>query len=186
MNYIDPTGNFGLGQAMTGLSIASSLSSAALAGYSVGSFFVAGGELEDRAKVLAKDLLLSLLPAASFKSVMKLQGLKFVKVQGDVFYRYISKAEFEAVKLAKRLRGERTGTTYFTKDVYDSAKQAQSRLALADSDLPEVRVKVRVKNDPKTIRREKVQKTSTQAGGGTEYFSSDGVFVDILEAVDLK
>lgn len=171
---------------LSGLNIASQLASAALTGYSVGSFFVSEDSFEEKAKTLAKDVLLSMLPVASFKTIMKLKGLKFVDVQGQTFYRYMSKVEYEAVKIAKRLRGERTGTTYFTKDAYTSAKQAQSKLALDDLDIPEIRVKVLVKNNPRTINRSKVQQTRTQTGGGSEYFSSEGVYVDILEAVELK
>lgn len=184
--YTDPSGYASFSSVLTTVNIMTSLASSAGVGYSIGTFFVSDESIKDRAKTLAQDALLSLMPAGAFKTFLKFKGLKVVDVQSNVVYRYMTKAELEAVRQFNRLRGNRSGPTYFSTDKYKSAKQAKSKLALDDADVPEVRVQVRVKNNPRTVRRDKVQSTKQEKGGGVEYFTSDPVYVDILEVSELK
>ena len=67
-------------------------------------------------------------------------------VAGLVFYRYMSQAEVEAVVRTGKLRGGRPGRTYWATDLYESATEAKSRLALEH--LPEVRLEFRITNEP--------------------------------------
>lgn len=67
-------------------------------------------------------------------------------VAGRVFYRYMSRAEVEAVVRTGKLRGGRPGRTYWTTDLYERATEAKGRLALER--LPEARLEFRITNEP--------------------------------------
>lgn len=125
-----------------------------------------------------------MIPVGSVKAFMKLSGLKFISVQSKVVYRYMTEAELKAVQIFGRLKGDWKGPFYFTDDIYNTAKEAKSKLSLSGS--PTIRVKVRVKNDPKTLRRDSVKGSNGESGGGTEMFTDDSVFVDVLESINLN
>jgi hypothetical protein len=118
---------------------------------------------------------------------MKVENLSFVSVQGKKFFRYMSESEYLAIinrRAGQRLRGDRPGTAYFTDDAIDSARGAQNRLSLGTT--PEVRVEFIVKNNPTTIFRPNVKPDGINRGGGSEFFSSNEVLVEVLGKIDLR
>lgn len=101
--------------------------------------------------------------------------------KGKVFYRNMSKAEYEAVKATGLLRGGRPGETYFTDQRFRSAEQAKDRLSLEQK--PEVQVQFRVTSDPKLVRGgTRVKAANGGRGGGREYMTGDAVKVEVINA----
>jgi hypothetical protein len=99
-------------------------------------------------------------------------------------YRYMSSAEAQAVRTTGVLRGGRAGDTYLTTQATTSSSQAASQLALPVA--PEVRMTVRVLNNPNMVRYgTRVQSAPGRDGGGVEYMTRDRVNVEILEEIIL-
>lgn len=100
-------------------------------------------------------------------------------VAGRVFYRYMSRAEAEAVVSTGRLRGGRPGRTYWTTDLYTSPTEAKSSLALEY--LPEARLAFRITNDPGLLLAgARVEPDEDEPGGGTEYLTEESVEVEVV------
>ncbi len=95
------------------------------------------------------------------------------------FFRSMSKAELNAVKESGKLRGGRTGETFFTDSRFRTSVKAQKRLALPQE--PEVQVEFRIKNTPKLERNgTRVQPAYNQRGGGKEFMTFDPVEVEVI------
>lgn len=108
--------------------------------------------------------------------------------QGRSFYRYMSQAEAQTVQSSGVLRGFRAvngrSETYFTEDHYNSASEAQSRLALEQA--PQVRVRFRVANNPRMDRANAaVSADYGQRGGGTQWSTREVVRVEAIEITRL-
>ena len=100
-------------------------------------------------------------------------------VAGHVFYRYMSRAEAEAVVRTGKLRGGRPGRTYWTTDLYESPSEAKSRLALES--LPEARLEFRITNEPGLLLAgARVEPDEEEPGGGTEYVSEESVEAEVV------
>ena len=93
-------------------------------------------------------------------------------------YRVMSEAELDAVKSTGKLRGGRTGTTYFTDSYFKNANKAKSRLALPEK--PSYIVEFEITNNPNILGGTKVQSAFGEKGGGREYFTDDVIEVTIL------
>ena len=105
-----------------------------------------------------------------------------MSLRGRTFYRYMSRAEAEAVERTGFLRGGIPGEVYWTDDLYERSTEAMGRLALAD--LPEVRMRFRMKGEPALVRNgTRVRSDGRQPGGGTEYMTLARVEVEV-SAVD--
>lgn len=97
-----------------------------------------------------------------------------VSVRDRTLYRYMSRAEAEAVRDTGYLRGGIPGEVYWTNDYYESALLAMRRLALGS--LPEVRMRFRILDTPQLTRDGvQVRPDAEQPGGGTEYMSEEKV-----------
>ncbi|QIN84612.1 hypothetical protein GBA63_19635 [Rubrobacter tropicus] len=100
-------------------------------------------------------------------------------VAGRVFYRYMSRAEVEAVVRTGKLRGGRPGRTYWTTDLYGSPTEAKSRLALEY--LPEARLEFRITSEPGLLLAgTRVEPDEDEPGGGTEYVSEESVEAEVV------
>jgi hypothetical protein len=99
----------------------------------------------------------------------------------------MSKEEVDAIRKTGMLRGGRPEETYWTEDYYESAQEAQVRLALRRR--PEKRVWFRIINEP-VLERDNllVAPHEGQPGGGTEYQTraDEKVEVEVIEVADLK
>lgn len=103
------------------------------------------------------------------------------------YYRYMSRAELEAVQKTGRLRGGRGAgfeETYWTDEFFTSALEAKSRLALLRP--PEVRVAFRIINAPTLLfEGAEVRPGAGEPGGGTEWMSLDAVEVEVRDIENL-
>ncbi len=94
-------------------------------------------------------------------------------------YRYMSRAEAEAVARTGMLRGGRPGRTYWTDERYESSREAKRSLALKQR--PQVRMEFRITNEPKLILAgARVRATGDEPGGGIEYVTLDAVEVEVI------
>lgn len=107
--------------------------------------------------------------------------------EGKTYYRYMSRAEAEAVGETGFLRGGRGAgfeETYWTDEVYASAPEAKARLALRS--LPELRVAFRIVNTPALLLDSvRVSPSEREPGGGTEWMTLDAVEVEVTGIEDL-
>lgn len=95
------------------------------------------------------------------------------------FYRSMSKAEAEAIKETKLLRGGREGETFFTDSRFRTAERAKDRLSLKDR--PEVQMEFKIKNNPKLeLNGTKVEPKYGGRGKGKEFMTEESVEVDII------
>lgn len=100
-------------------------------------------------------------------------------VEGRMFYRYVSRAEAEAVLRTGYLRGGRPGRTYWTTDLYGSPTEAKNRLALEY--LPEARLEFRITSEPELLLAgTRVEPDENEPGGGTEYLSEESIEVEVV------
>lgn len=107
------------------------------------------------------------------------------EVEGKTYYRYMSRAEAEAVRETGFLRGGIPGEVFWTEDYYESAPLAMSRLALGS--LPEVRMRFRMLDAPRLVRDgTRVLPDAEQPGGGTEYMSEEKVRVEVVAIDNLE
>lgn len=103
---------------------------------------------------------------------------------GHSYYRYMVPAELEAVQQTGLLRGGRPGETFWTDESFDSAAEAQSKLALPSP--PELRVRFIILNSPILTRDGSVVEPAFGSpGGGREWASPDQVQVEILDVQPL-
>lgn len=100
------------------------------------------------------------------------------------FYRYMGRDELLAVRESGMLRGGNPGPTYWSTELYTSAQQAKSSLALPRA--PEVRVEFRITNEP-ALKREaaRVSPSMGEPGGGTEYMTTERVHVEVIQVDNL-
>jgi hypothetical protein len=97
----------------------------------------------------------------------------------------MSRAEAEAVDRTGFLRGGIPGEVYWTDDLYESSAEAMRHLALAN--LPEVRMRFRIKGDPPLIRSgTRVRPDGRQPGGGTEYMTLARVEAEVVAVDNLE
>lgn len=109
------------------------------------------------------------------------------RLKGREFYRYMSEAEVAAIRRTGLLRGGRPEETFWTTDYYESADEAQERLALRER--PEKRVWFRITNEPAMERKNtRVAPDEGQPGGGTEYMTAadEKVAVEVIDVADLN
>ena len=99
------------------------------------------------------------------------------------YYRYMSEAEYNAVQETGYLRGGNSGTTYFTNTNYNSAGTAQSQLSLPNT--PQYRVEFSITNNPNVMGGTTVAPDFGQLGGGIEFWSTNPVQVQIINAVPI-
>lgn len=106
------------------------------------------------------------------------------------YSRYISEGELQAIEETGLLRGGRPGKTFFTTDVYETSREATSRLSLKIS--PEYRVDFEILNRPSIQGPQRVQpwirplKPGFRAGFGVEYWSEEPLWVRILRIKQLQ
>ncbi len=101
------------------------------------------------------------------------------------FYRYMSRAELRAIEETSMLRGGIRGRTHWSTDRYATAREAKSRLALGR--LPEIRVEFRITNEPHLIREgDAVEPAMEEPGGGTEYLTTEQVYVEVVRVDNLE
>lgn len=100
------------------------------------------------------------------------------------FSRFMTKAETEAVKKTKFLRGGEEGKTFFTTNKYQTVKSAKSKLALRDS--PEVRLDFKIKNQPNVKGYGIVKPKYGEPGGGIQFKTKDKVQVEIIRKRKLR
>lgn len=107
--------------------------------------------------------------------------------QGRTFYRYMSRQEADAVGKTGMLRGGRGAgveETYWTDQLYDSAREAKARLSLGR--LPEVRVAFTIRNTPRLLNEgAPVEPDEGEPGGGTEWSTLDAVEVEVIVYEDI-
>lgn len=107
------------------------------------------------------------------------------RIEGATFYRYMSRAEAEAVERTGFLKGGRPGRTYWTDEYFERAEEAQGRLALKLR--PQVRLAFRITNDPKLVLEgTRVRPKDEQAGGGTEWMTIERVEVEVIGVDNLE
>jgi len=101
------------------------------------------------------------------------------------YVRYISEGELQAIQETSFLRGGRTDTpTYFTTDVFQTSREAMSRLSLRWP--PSYRIEFEILNQPRIQGPRRVQSwfrprdPGFRAGWGVEYYSWDPVKVRLL------
>jgi len=107
-----------------------------------------------------------------------MEAYEMTSLREKVFYRYMSRAESEAVEQSGLLRGGRPGRTYWTTDRYESAREAMGRLALENE--PEIRLEFRITNEPElAVEGATVAPDEAEPGRGTEYMSEQSVEVEV-------
>jgi len=100
------------------------------------------------------------------------------------WFRYMSRAEADAVKATGKLRGGRPGRTYWTSRTYKTAGGAKRWNALPDR--PEVRVEFRLRGNPKLeLEGTKVSPRYGEPGGGREWMTTESVEVEVMRVDDL-
>jgi hypothetical protein len=108
-------------------------------------------------------------------------------IEGQTYCRYMSRAEADAVERTGFLRGGRGSgfeETYWTNEIYASAAEAKSRLALRRP--PEVRVAFRITNAPALLLDgARVSPSEDEPGGGIEWMTLDAVEVEVIDVEDL-
>ncbi len=118
---------------------------------------------------------------ATLKSARQVihHGHNTVKIADKPLYRYMSRAEANAIRETGLLRGGRAGETFWTDSRFTSAARAESRLSLGSA--PEVRMEFRLKSNP-TLERAgtRVQPANGGTGLGREYSTFDRVEVEII------
>ena len=98
---------------------------------------------------------------------------------GRNFYRYVSRAEAEAVRDTELLRGGRAGETFWTDARYEDADEAKSLLSLADR--PEARLTFTIMGEPTLmLDGTVVDPADGEPGGGTEGMTYDRVRVEVI------
>jgi hypothetical protein len=98
---------------------------------------------------------------------------------GRTFYRYMSRAEVEAVRRTGLLRGGRAGETFWTDVRYGDADEAKSLLSLADR--PEARLTFTIMGEPTLmLDGTVVDPAYGEPGGGTEWMTYDRVRVEVI------
>lgn len=104
--------------------------------------------------------------------------------EGKTYYRYMSRAEAEAVGETGFLRGGIPGEVFFTEDLYDRADEAKSRLALKVR--PQVRLRFRIVGEVAFIRAgSEVESAFGEPGGGSEHLTFDRVEVEVRSVDNL-
>ena len=108
------------------------------------------------------------------------------KPRGDkTYYRNMSKKEAQAVKESGKLRGGRSGETFFTDSRFKTGEKAKDRLSLPEK--PEVQMEFEIKNKPKLEKNGvKVEPEFGGRGGGKEYMTKDPVKVEIKNVQPFK
>ena len=102
-----------------------------------------------------------------------------------IFYRYMSRAEAEAIRGTGLLRGGRPGRKYWTDASYQRVDEAKSLLALEY--YPEVRLAFRITNNPALLREgTPVEPDNQEPGGGTEWMALDPVEVEVIAVDNLE
>lgn len=101
----------------------------------------------------------------------------------NVFYRYVSGAEVDAILATGMLRGGRSGRTFFTGSRYVTAGAAERRLSLPST--PEYRVEFSIVRSGR-LRGRRVDPDNGQPGGGYEYYSDDPVVVRVTDISPLR
>ena len=95
------------------------------------------------------------------------------------------KEEFIAIKDTKLLRGGWEGETYYTKDLYKSARSAQRILSLPKE--PTHRVEFKILNNPQLkLNGTKVQPDNGMPGKGSEFMTTDKVQIELINWQKLK
>jgi len=101
------------------------------------------------------------------------------------YVRYISEGELQAIQETGFLRGGRTDTpTYFTTDVFQTSREAMSRLSLPSP--PSYRIEFEILNQPRIQGPRRVwpwfrpRDPGFRAGWGVEYYTRDPVKVRLL------
>lgn len=108
-----------------------------------------------------------------------------MSVRGRTFYRYMSRAEAEAVRRTGYLRGGIPGEVFFTEDLYESADEAKRRLALPIG--PQVRMRFRIVEEVDLLRaKAEVEPRYGESGGGTEYMTTGRVEVEVISVDNLE
>lgn len=101
------------------------------------------------------------------------------------FYRYMSRAEAEAIRSTGLLRGGRPGRKYWSDTRYHGAAEAKALLALEY--YPEVRLAFRITNNPELLREgTPVEPDNREPGGGTEWMALDPVEVEVIDVDNLE
>ena len=99
-----------------------------------------------------------------------------------IYYRYMSRREADAVEKTGMLRGGRgagVDETYWTDEIYGSAREAKARLSLGRQ--PEVRVAFTIRNTPRLLNEgAQVEPDEGEPGGGTEWSTLDAVEVEVM------
>ena len=104
---------------------------------------------------------------------------------GGNAFRYMTKGELKAIQETGLLRGGRVGETFWTKDLYKSAINAQNRLALPHS--PTLRVEFEILNNPNLILNgNKVLPANGMMGKGSEFMTLDPVKVRLINWQPLR
>ncbi|MGH3144493.1 MAG: hypothetical protein ACRDTR_01700 [Rubrobacter sp.] len=102
-----------------------------------------------------------------------------------VFYRYMSRAEAEAVVTTGLLRGGRRGRTYWTDERYEAGRQAKARLALGEP--PEIRFAFTIVNDPRLdLEGSTVRPDMDEPGGGLEWMTRERVRVEVISVDNIE
>jgi RHS repeat-associated protein len=100
-------------------------------------------------------------------------------------FRYMTEGELKAIQKTELLRGGRAGATFWTKDLYKSAANAQNRLALPNT--PTFRVEFEILNSPILLKNgTKVLPANGMIGGGAEFMTLDPVKVRLINWQKLK
>lgn len=101
---------------------------------------------------------------------------------GRTFYRYVGEREVSAIEETGMLRGGRGAgreTTFWTDERYDSAEEAQRRLALRVA--PDARVAFRIRGEPGLVLEDaEVEPDGSNTGGGREWMTLDAVEVEVI------
>jgi len=102
-----------------------------------------------------------------------------------IVYRYMSRAEAEAVMITGLLRGGRRGRTYWTDERYQMSRQAKARLALDEP--PEIRLAFTITNAP-TLELEgsTVRPDMGEPGGGMEWMTRERVRVEVISVDNIE
>ncbi|WP_420209289.1 SpvB/TcaC N-terminal domain-containing protein [Candidatus Electronema sp. JC] len=99
--------------------------------------------------------------------------------EGKTFYRSMSKAEALDIQKTGKLRGGKSGETFFTDSRFRSGDKAKDRLSLQER--PEVQMEFQIKNNPSPTRNgTRVTPDYGGRGGGKEFMTTDPVEVEII------
>ncbi len=97
----------------------------------------------------------------------------------------MTEGELKAIQKTGMLRGGRPGETYFTKDLYKSAANAQNRLSLPNT--PTLRVEFEILNYPTLLQNgTKVLPANGMIGGGAEFMTLDPVKIRLINWQSLR